>query len=110
MLFGACFVVSKKQEACVLFVITFCLIFYSVCEEAGLCAVCFNCLFGICFVVSKNRKVCVMFVIFGVESSCTVCYFILCAEQQTACVLLIFLPCCFEEGVSSSKICCFNIL
>lgn len=41
---------------------------------------------------------------------CAVCYFILCTEQQAVCVLLIFLPCRFKEGVSSSKICCSNIL
>ena len=28
-----------------------------------------------------------LFVIFGVECLCTVCYFILCAEQQNVCVL-----------------------
>lgn len=73
-----CYIALKKQKACVPFVITFCLIFYSVCEAA--------------------------------EGLWTVCYFILCTEQQTTCVILIFLPCCFEEVVSSSKICCSNIL
>lgn len=34
----ACYIALKKQKACVLFVITFCLIFYSVCKAAdGLC-------------------------------------------------------------------------
>lgn len=50
-----------------------------------------------------------LFGIFGIDDLCVVCYFILCAKQQTACVVWYLLR-CFKEWVSSSKFCCSNIL
>lgn len=88
----SCYITSKKQKACILFVVIFCLIFYSVCKAAGgLCAV--------CYFWRRMPVYCLLF------------YFV-CRTAGGLCACLIFLvfALCFKEGVSSSKIRCSNIL